>query len=180
MYDQYSFQVIPALGELVAGDWKSYQYLVESIRKFPTQQDFTNMIENAGFRCARYQNMTFGVVAIHSAFKIWRDKRSKRKIGIQILFRWFIKRKAHQTVNMRGVGFHWFCFPMHDNQRFTTAKTRQQQKKIRERWDLGWLLHVQEAKRYSGGQEEYYACLKVFVSKQAAKEIKSGQPLSLL
>jgi len=69
-YDKYSFQVIPPMGELIAGDWKSYQYLVESIRKFPTQEQFKMMIEEAGFRCVSYENLTFGVVAIHSAFKI--------------------------------------------------------------------------------------------------------------
>jgi len=70
VYDKYSFQVIPPMGELIAGDWKSYQYLVESIRKFPTQETFKMMIEEAGFRCVSYQNLTFGVVAIHSGFKI--------------------------------------------------------------------------------------------------------------
>jgi len=70
VYDKYSFQVIPPMGELIAGDWKSYQYLVESIRKFPTQEKFKMMIEEAGFRCVSYQNLTFGVVAIHSGYKI--------------------------------------------------------------------------------------------------------------
>lgn len=69
-YDTYSFQVIPPLGEVVAGDWKSYQYLVESIRKFPTQDEFKNMIEEAGFRSVRYENLSFGVVSIHSGYKI--------------------------------------------------------------------------------------------------------------
>ncbi|XP_047416194.1 2-methoxy-6-polyprenyl-1,4-benzoquinol methylase, mitochondrial isoform X3 [Sciurus carolinensis] len=50
LYDLYSFQVIPVLGEVVAGDWKSYQYLVESIRKFPSQEAFKEMIEDAGFQ----------------------------------------------------------------------------------------------------------------------------------
>ncbi|CAK1552413.1 unnamed protein product [Leptosia nina] len=50
IYDQYSFQVIPVLGQLVAGQWKPYQYLVESIRQFPDQETFKTMIENAGFR----------------------------------------------------------------------------------------------------------------------------------
>ena len=70
LYDTYSFQVIPPLGELVAGDWKSYQYLVESIRRFPKQEEFKTMIETSGFRFTKYQNLTFGVVAIHSGFKI--------------------------------------------------------------------------------------------------------------
>ncbi|KAK9501191.1 hypothetical protein O3M35_002264 [Rhynocoris fuscipes] len=70
VYDQYSFQVIPVLGQVVAGDWKSYQYLVESIRKFPNQEEFSDMIKKAGFQEVTYENLTFGVVAIHSAFKL--------------------------------------------------------------------------------------------------------------
>ncbi|KAG5312967.1 COQ5 protein, partial [Pseudoatta argentina] len=70
LYDQYSFQIIPVMGELIVGQWKAYQYLVESIRRFPKQEDFKNMIEFAGFRNVTYQNLTFGVVAIHSGFKL--------------------------------------------------------------------------------------------------------------
>lgn len=70
IYDQYSFQIIPAMGQVVAGDWKSYQYLVESIRKFPPQEEFKEMIEEAGFRRVTFENLTFGVTAIHSGFKI--------------------------------------------------------------------------------------------------------------
>ncbi|XP_034237352.1 2-methoxy-6-polyprenyl-1,4-benzoquinol methylase, mitochondrial [Thrips palmi] len=70
LYDQYSFQVIPAMGQLVAGQWKPYQYLVESIRQFPAQEEFKEMIEAAGFRCVTYENLNFGVVAIHSGFKL--------------------------------------------------------------------------------------------------------------
>ncbi|XP_050442446.1 2-methoxy-6-polyprenyl-1,4-benzoquinol methylase, mitochondrial [Adelges cooleyi] len=70
LYDQYSFNVIPLMGHIVAGQWKPYQYLVESIRKFPSQDDFRYMIETAGFRCVTYTNLTFGVVAIHSGFKL--------------------------------------------------------------------------------------------------------------
>lgn len=70
VYDQYSFQMIPVMGQVVAGDWKSYQYLVESIRKFPNQEDFKDMIQCAGFSCVTYENLTFGVVAIHSGFKL--------------------------------------------------------------------------------------------------------------
>ncbi|XP_069475873.1 2-methoxy-6-polyprenyl-1,4-benzoquinol methylase, mitochondrial isoform X2 [Ambystoma mexicanum] len=70
LYDLYSFQVIPVLGEVVAGDWKSYQYLVESIRRFPAQEDFKEMIEDAGFLKVTYSNLTSGVVAIHSGFKL--------------------------------------------------------------------------------------------------------------
>ncbi|KAI8441779.1 hypothetical protein MSG28_005467 [Choristoneura fumiferana] len=69
-YDRYSFQVIPVLGQLIAGQWKPYQYLVESIRQFPNQEKFKSMIEDAGFRQVTYENLTFGVCAIHSGFKI--------------------------------------------------------------------------------------------------------------
>ncbi|XP_034828229.1 2-methoxy-6-polyprenyl-1,4-benzoquinol methylase, mitochondrial [Maniola hyperantus] len=70
VYDQYSFQMIPVLGQLIAGQWKPYQYLVESIRQFPHQEKFKSMIEEAGFRQVTYENLTFGVCAIHSGFKI--------------------------------------------------------------------------------------------------------------
>jgi len=70
MYDQYSFQVIPVMGQLIAGQWKPYQYLVESIRQFPNQEDFKSMIEDAGFCQVSYENLSFGVVAIHSGFKL--------------------------------------------------------------------------------------------------------------
>uniref|UniRef100_A0A2K5PDI6 2-methoxy-6-polyprenyl-1,4-benzoquinol methylase, mitochondrial n=1 Tax=Cebus imitator TaxID=2715852 RepID=A0A2K5PDI6_CEBIM len=70
LYDLYSFQVIPVLGEVIAGDWKSYQYLVESIRRFPSQEEFKEMIEDAGFHKVTYESLTSGIVAIHSAFKL--------------------------------------------------------------------------------------------------------------
>lgn len=70
LYDAYSFAVIPRVGALVAGDAGSYQYLVESIRKFPDQETFAGMIEDAGFRAVTYENLTGGIVAIHSGFKL--------------------------------------------------------------------------------------------------------------
>ncbi|KAK3598335.1 hypothetical protein CHS0354_026593 [Potamilus streckersoni] len=70
LYDAYSFQVIPVLGQVLAKDWKSYQYLVESIRQFPDQEDFKDLIKHAGFCNVTYENLTFGVVAIHSGFKL--------------------------------------------------------------------------------------------------------------
>ncbi|XP_029679397.1 2-methoxy-6-polyprenyl-1,4-benzoquinol methylase, mitochondrial-like [Formica exsecta] len=70
LYDQYSFQIIPVMGQLITGQWKAYQYLVESIRRFPKQEDFKDMIETAGFRNVTYKNLTCGVVAIHSGFKL--------------------------------------------------------------------------------------------------------------
>ena len=69
-YDWYSFNVIPRIGELVTGDKNSYQYLVESIRKFPNQSDFATMISSAGFEKINYRNLSFGVAALHSGWKI--------------------------------------------------------------------------------------------------------------
>ena len=70
LYDLYSFQVIPRLGEAVAGDRAAYQYLVESIRKFPKPPAFAKMIEAAGFRRVTFTPMTAGVVALHSGWKL--------------------------------------------------------------------------------------------------------------
>ncbi|KAL5838700.1 hypothetical protein ACOSQ3_015869 [Xanthoceras sorbifolium] len=70
LYNYYSFSVIPAIGELVAGDRDSYQYLVESIRRFPPQEKFASMIADAGFQKVEYENLVGGVVAIHSGLKI--------------------------------------------------------------------------------------------------------------
>jgi demethylmenaquinone methyltransferase/2-methoxy-6-polyprenyl-1,4-benzoquinol methylase len=70
IYDAYSFRVIPALGELIAKDRDSYQYLVESIRRFPPPGAFARMIEEAGFRRVTQRPLTGGVVAIHSGWKI--------------------------------------------------------------------------------------------------------------
>ena len=58
------------MGQVLAGQWQPYQYLVESIRKFPNQEAFKEMIERANFKCVQYENLTFGVCAIHSGFKI--------------------------------------------------------------------------------------------------------------
>ncbi|WP_230529838.1 bifunctional demethylmenaquinone methyltransferase/2-methoxy-6-polyprenyl-1,4-benzoquinol methylase UbiE [Microvirga roseola] len=70
IYDAYSFNVIPRLGGMVTGDAESYQYLVESIRRFPTPTAFARMIEEAGFRRVTHRTMTAGVIAIHSGWKI--------------------------------------------------------------------------------------------------------------
>jgi ubiquinone/menaquinone biosynthesis methyltransferase len=69
-YDFYSFNVIPQMGQMVAGDKDSYQYLVESIRKFPPQEKFLEMIRDAGFQQCSYTNLSFGAVAIHSGWKV--------------------------------------------------------------------------------------------------------------
>jgi len=70
IYDAYSFNVIPAMGEMVTGDRDSYQYLVESIRRFPDQKRFAKWIDQAGFTLVRYNNLTGGVVAMHRGYKI--------------------------------------------------------------------------------------------------------------
>jgi demethylmenaquinone methyltransferase/2-methoxy-6-polyprenyl-1,4-benzoquinol methylase len=70
LYDLYSFNVIPRMGQVIAGDRDSYQYLVESIRKFPDQETFADMIRNAGFERVAYRNLSFGIAALHSGWKI--------------------------------------------------------------------------------------------------------------
>jgi demethylmenaquinone methyltransferase/2-methoxy-6-polyprenyl-1,4-benzoquinol methylase len=69
-YDLYSFNVIPRMGQMIAGDRDSYQYLVESIRKFPDQETFANMIKAAGFHNVKYRNLSLGIAALHSGWKI--------------------------------------------------------------------------------------------------------------
>lgn len=70
VYDLYSFNVIPKMGKLIANDEASYQYLVESIRKFPDQETFAGMIRDAGFSNVKYRNLTMGIAALHSGWKI--------------------------------------------------------------------------------------------------------------
>lgn len=70
LYDTYSFNVIPWLGEHVANDREAYQYLVESIRKFPSQDAFASMIKEAGFSRVSYENLTAGVAALHFGWRI--------------------------------------------------------------------------------------------------------------
>lgn len=69
-YDRYSFNVIPEMGKLIADDRDSYQYLVESIRKFPDQDTFAQMIRDAGFENVKYRNLSLGIAALHSGWKI--------------------------------------------------------------------------------------------------------------
>jgi len=69
-YDLYSFNVIPRMGQAIANDRDSYQYLVESIRNFPDQETFLGMVRAAGFENAKYRNLTMGVAALHSGWKI--------------------------------------------------------------------------------------------------------------
>lgn len=70
VYDMYSFHVIPRIGEMVTGSGEPYQYLVESIRKFPHQEGFAALMREAGFANVQYRNLTRGVVAIHSGRKL--------------------------------------------------------------------------------------------------------------
>lgn len=69
VYDFYSFQFLPTLGEWVAKDRKAYQYLVESIRQFPDQKTLTGMIKTAGFPTVSWQNLCNGISCIHTAIK---------------------------------------------------------------------------------------------------------------
>ncbi|HYM32442.1 MAG TPA: bifunctional demethylmenaquinone methyltransferase/2-methoxy-6-polyprenyl-1,4-benzoquinol methylase UbiE [Candidatus Cybelea sp.] len=70
VYAAYSFSVLPALGRLVTGDADAYRYLAESIRRFPDQQRFATMIESAGLGETRVRNLSGGIAALHSAWRI--------------------------------------------------------------------------------------------------------------
>ena len=70
LYDFYSFNVIPPMGKAITGDRDSYQYLVESIRKFPDQETFLGMVRGAGFENAKYRNLSMGIAALHSGWKL--------------------------------------------------------------------------------------------------------------
>ncbi|NDH32267.1 MAG: ubiquinone/menaquinone biosynthesis methyltransferase, partial [Betaproteobacteria bacterium] len=69
LYELYSFQVLPRLGRLIAGDEASYRYLAESIRMHPDQESLARMLREAGFQAVRYTNLTGGVVALHEGVK---------------------------------------------------------------------------------------------------------------
>jgi demethylmenaquinone methyltransferase/2-methoxy-6-polyprenyl-1,4-benzoquinol methylase len=70
VYDAYSFYLIPHIGQMIAGDADSYRYLVESIRRFPDQETFADMIRDAGFGRVSYRNLSGGIVALHSGWRI--------------------------------------------------------------------------------------------------------------
>jgi demethylmenaquinone methyltransferase/2-methoxy-6-polyprenyl-1,4-benzoquinol methylase len=70
VYDFHSFQVLPRLGRLFAGDPESYRYLAESIRKHPAQDELRGMMQAAGFERCDYRNLSAGIVAIHSGYKV--------------------------------------------------------------------------------------------------------------
>ncbi len=70
LYDLYSFEVLPRLGEAIAGDGEAYRYLAESIRRFPSQRRFARMIAAAGFSQVKYRNLSGGIAAMHSGWKV--------------------------------------------------------------------------------------------------------------
>jgi demethylmenaquinone methyltransferase/2-methoxy-6-polyprenyl-1,4-benzoquinol methylase len=70
LYDRYSLNVIPALGQAIVGDRASYDYLVQSIRRFPDQESFAAMIGAAGFGQVRFRNLSMGIAALHSGWKL--------------------------------------------------------------------------------------------------------------
>lgn len=70
LYDLYSYNVLPRLGEVVARDRESYRYLVESIRRFPPQEDLAAMLREAGFAQVTYRNLSGGIAALHSGWRI--------------------------------------------------------------------------------------------------------------
>ena len=70
LYDLFSFKIIPRIGQFVTGDRESYQYLVESIRKFPDQGDWAAIIREAGFEDVQYVNYHCGIAALHSGYKL--------------------------------------------------------------------------------------------------------------
>ena len=69
-YDTYSFKLLPLIGKVVAGDRDSYQYLVESIRRFPPQEDLAARMRTAGFERVTWRNMSGGIVALHSGWRL--------------------------------------------------------------------------------------------------------------
>ncbi|MCF6320834.1 MAG: bifunctional demethylmenaquinone methyltransferase/2-methoxy-6-polyprenyl-1,4-benzoquinol methylase UbiE [Rhizobiaceae bacterium] len=70
IYDQWSERIIPKIGAVVTGDEEPYQYLIQSVRKFPNQQTFASMISKAGFEKVTFRNYTGGIAVLHSGWKI--------------------------------------------------------------------------------------------------------------
>ena len=68
-YDLWSFKIMPSIGKKVTGDKEAYTYLVESIRKFPTQAEISQMLSGIGFSRVKYRNLSNGIVALHSGWK---------------------------------------------------------------------------------------------------------------
>ena len=70
LYDAYSLNILPRLGQMVAGDAEAYRYLAESIRRFPPQAKFAQMIGDAGLEQVRFRNLSGGIAAMHSAWRL--------------------------------------------------------------------------------------------------------------
>lgn len=70
LYDEYSFHVLPWIGQLVAGNRDAYQYLVESIRKFPPQEELAERMRAVGLEQVRYRNLSAGIAALHSGWRL--------------------------------------------------------------------------------------------------------------
>ena len=70
IYDFYSFVAIPAFGQIIGGDGAPWRYLVESIRRFPKREEWAKMIEKTGFERVSWRDMSGGIVALHSAWKL--------------------------------------------------------------------------------------------------------------
>ena len=70
LYESYSFRIVPLLGAIVAQDRAAYQYLVESIRRFPPQDELAGLMRAAGFEQVRYRNLSGGIAAIHSGWRM--------------------------------------------------------------------------------------------------------------
>ncbi len=70
IYDRYSLKVVPRIGQVVARDRDAYRYLVESIRRFPPQEDLAALMRTAGFERVSYRNLSGGIVAIHSGWRL--------------------------------------------------------------------------------------------------------------
>jgi demethylmenaquinone methyltransferase / 2-methoxy-6-polyprenyl-1,4-benzoquinol methylase len=70
LYDTYSFKLLPEIGRMIAGNREAYQYLAESIRQFPDQETFASMIRDAGFERVKYRNLSGGIAAIHSGWRV--------------------------------------------------------------------------------------------------------------
>lgn len=70
LYDAWSFKVLPRMGQMIAGDAESYQYLAESIRMFPEQQKLADMMREAGLENVQWRNLSGGIVAIHSGWRL--------------------------------------------------------------------------------------------------------------
>jgi demethylmenaquinone methyltransferase/2-methoxy-6-polyprenyl-1,4-benzoquinol methylase len=70
IYDRYSFNVVPWIGQIVTRDRDAYRYLVESIRRFPPQEDLAALMRGAGFERVSFRNLSGGIVAIHSGWRL--------------------------------------------------------------------------------------------------------------